>query len=154
LSFLLPSSACFDESARLPGPERSKCLHLHTPPSDQCFAASYPTTCQPSLMILAQALTSKSSGDCGTILIELRSLDNPMVDVSNPSMKMLPPEASITRKRDKSSCKLSQYIGHQVYKGRTHTDDFPEPVRPTIPTFSPGFTEKLISLRTVSSSGR
>ena len=52
-----------------------------------------------------------------------------------PSMEMYPPAASMMRNKARAR------------------DDLPAPVLPTIPIFSPGFTEQVNSFKTKSSPG-
>jgi len=62
----------------------------------------------------------------GIIVNEDLSLARPSLEISTPSILMLPPLPSMIRKSDRVK------------------DDFPAPVRPTMPTLSVGLTEKLI----------
>lgn len=65
-----------------------------------------------------------------------RSECNPIVEISIPSITMLPPAASIILKSERVRL------------------DLPAPVRPTIPTFSSGLTEKVMPFRTRSRPSR
>ena len=66
----------------------------------------------------------------------VRSRFMPRSAMSTPEMVIEPRSSSSTR------------------KSVSIIEDLPEPVRPQMPTFSPGFTSKLTSLSTKSSSGR
>jgi hypothetical protein len=72
------------------------------------------------------------AGSCGIIVnLDLKSY-NPNLLTSTLSIKIVPSTGSMSRKRAKVR------------------EDFPAPVRPTIPTFSLGLTSRVIFLRTRS----
>ena len=72
---------------------------------------------------------------CGIIVnFDLRSC-KPKSEILMPSMDMWPDAASMMRNNARAK------------------DDLPAPVLPTIPIFSPGFTEHVKSLRTKSNPG-
>ena len=79
---------------------------------------------------------SKHCESCGMMLSDDRSRRNPIVDTSTPSMTTVPDSGSTTRYS--TIVKL----------------DFPAPVRPQTPTFSPPLTSKLTSRSTRSRFAR
>mmetsp|Transcript_21198 Transcript_21198/g.64680 ORF Transcript_21198/g.64680 Transcript_21198/m.64680 type:complete len:239 (+) Transcript_21198:505-1221(+) len=78
----------------------------------------------------------KSTGSCGIMASRERSSLSGNVAVSIPSMVMVPSRISPMR------------------KSATRIEDFPAPVRPTIPTFSEGRMVKFKSLNTSGKPGR
>mmetsp|Transcript_13386 Transcript_13386/g.23033 ORF Transcript_13386/g.23033 Transcript_13386/m.23033 type:complete len:234 (+) Transcript_13386:339-1040(+) len=81
---------------------------------------------------LLRMVPEKRTGSCGMMDNFDRRSRRPMRPVSMPSMTMEPLAGSTNRNRDCTSV------------------DFPAPVRPTTPTFSPPLKEQLMPLRTRS----
>ena len=69
------------------------------------------------------------------VILSLKS-DNPSFEISAPSILILPPHPSM------------------ILQSARQSVDFPAPVHPTTPIFSPGFIFKLSPQRTSSVSSR
>ena len=82
-----------------------------------------------------RAEVSRSPGSCGTMVNRDRKSSRPILEMSIPSIRIEPECASTKRKKEAARVLL------------------PQPVEPTMPTFSPALIEKVKSWRTSGSSG-
>mmetsp|Transcript_63643 Transcript_63643/g.106163 ORF Transcript_63643/g.106163 Transcript_63643/m.106163 type:complete len:339 (-) Transcript_63643:3074-4090(-) len=99
-------------------------------------AQSLSDVCRSNGSKLNRRVPEKSTGSCGMMAMRHRSACSPTLEVGRPSMRICPSFSSTSR----SSVTRSELL--------------PAPVRPTIPTFSPGATLKLRPLRTGSRPSR
>mmetsp|Transcript_3869 Transcript_3869/g.9165 ORF Transcript_3869/g.9165 Transcript_3869/m.9165 type:complete len:300 (-) Transcript_3869:143-1042(-) len=79
---------------------------------------------------LKRRVDENMTGSCGMMHSELRRRDSRTLEASTPSSKIIPFRSS------------------EIRKSATVSEDLPEPVRPTMPTFSPAPTVKVKSLST------
>mmetsp|Transcript_44135 Transcript_44135/g.107264 ORF Transcript_44135/g.107264 Transcript_44135/m.107264 type:complete len:276 (+) Transcript_44135:311-1138(+) len=85
---------------------------------------------------LYRSVPVKSTGSCGMIARRARRSPSASLEMSSPSMQMVPERSSDRRKR------------------HTKMEDLPAPVRPTIPTFSIAPISRLSPVSTSGRSGR
>lgn len=97
-----------------------------------------------------------NTGSCGIIVNFDRRVCNPTFDMSSPSIKILPLSASNILKKIRDLHASRNYIIILVketnLKSANVNELFPEPVRPTIPIFSPAIIWKVKSWSTGSES--
>lgn len=105
---------------------------------------------------LLRIVPVKSVGSCATIVRLDRKSRMPSLEMSMPSISMLPESNSTKRKKARAlrGRVKRQFRPHSSPLAlNSHRVDFPLPVRPQTPTFSPGLMSKLTLCSTGGSSG-